>query len=298
MRTRFNILFFPLALTFLAVNLNACFSEPADSASSQVSVAGAETLREIGTDTILKMNPVQSSSLSDSQKCPLPAGTKIVLLPNPQGSDETHAFAQVQGLLPAECNAMGLSKGYVFKEHIRGSQATKLNVPYFCQMNNVRFRPSATCSNTALAMVLAFYGKNSLTGRGTLADQIFERHGILNSVHLIRSGALKEGFQASVQTPGSFETIKREIDAGRPVIVGGDFVGRVGHFVVVTGYDAQGFLVHDPYGKWDQSTVSPYDGYRTNLCNNGFSGKDRHYSYSAMRKAAGHLGFYLVTIRR
>jgi hypothetical protein len=294
---RCKFLFFPLALPFLVANLNACTSKLADSADSQVNAAASGESRELAVDSILKMKPVQSNLLNSEEKCPLPSGTKIIFLENPNGSDESHAFAEVQGLLPAECNAIGLSKGYIFKEHIQGSQTTRLNVPYFCQMHNVRFRPSATCSNTALAMVLAFYGKTSLTGRGTLADQIFERHGILNSVDLIRSGALKEGLQARVHIPGSFDTIKREIDAGRPVIVGGDFVGRVGHFVVVVGYDKEGFLVHDPYGKWDQSTVSPFDGYRSNLCNNGFSGKDRHYSYTAMRKAAGNLGFYLVTIR-
>lgn len=200
----------------------------------------------------------------------------------------------------------GFKLGYVFSEHVNlsgeiqteiNSGGRKLSVPYFCQLKNQNI-PSASCSNTALAMVLAYHGKPSITGKGTLADQILLKYGVPNSADRIRQTAINLGFKAKTLLPGTMNQIKQEIDNGRPVIVGADFVGNVGHFIVITGYDERGFFVNDPYGYWDQKTVSPYDGYKQQLCNNGYSGEKLHYSYEAMQRAAGNLGLYLVFIQR
>jgi Peptidase_C39 like family len=186
--------------------------------------------------------------------------------------------------------------GTLYSQTTTESQQKRLRVPYFCQMDNVVAPAGLSCSNTSLAMVAAFYGMKSISGKGTLADQIYSRFGLLRGWELIAPAAEKMGFKVKTSIPGTSDSIKDEINLGRPVIVGGDFVGKMGHFVVVTGYDQTGFWVNDPYGEWDQKTVSPANGYQFN-CFTGETGENRHYSYSAMDLAAGKEGFHLIFVR-
>lgn len=46
---------------------------------------------------------------------------------------------------------------------------------------------------------------------------------------------------------------------GLPVVVHGDFTPS-GHIAVVVGYDADGFVVHDPSGRWDGALRGSYAG--------------------------------------
>lgn len=41
--------------------------------------------------------------------------------------------------------------------------------------------------------------------------------------------------------------IKKELDQGRPVIVGANTPASINHWVLVTGYSGNQFLVHDPW---------------------------------------------------
>lgn len=175
------------------------------------------------------------------------------------------------------------------------SASKSLNVPYYCQMNNY-VEPYATCSNSSLAMVLDYKGKKSLGYSGNLAEQLYSKFGKLNSIQKISRAARSLGYTAQTRVPSSFDQIKNDINQGHPVIVGGDFVGSAGHYVVAIGYNSKGFIVHDPYGHWDQRTVSPNDGYGNYLCDRGHTGKNKVYSYSAMRRAAGQ-GFWTVTVK-
>jgi hypothetical protein len=69
------------------------------------------------------------------------------------------------------------------------------------------------------------------------------------------------------------------------VILGADFTGDVGHFVVIIGYNDQGFVVNDSAGKWDQASFSPADGYAGRRCSEGVSGAGVVYSYRAVVRA-------------
>jgi hypothetical protein len=174
--------------------------------------------------------------------------------------------------------------------------SVKLNVPYYCQMNN-RYEKTATCSNSSLAMVLEYHGKKSLGLSGKLPDQLYAKYGKLNSVDKISQTAKRLGFTTEKRVPSSFSQIKSSLDQSRPVIIGGDFVGSMGHFVVAIGYNEKGFIIHDPYGHWDEKTISPNDGYGQYLCNRGYTGSAKTYSYSAMKRAAGS-GFWTVTLKK
>jgi hypothetical protein len=65
------------------------------------------------------------------------------------------------------------------------------------------------------------------------------------------------GLNAQFHQDGTPESLKAEIDAGRPVAVGWLHHGPVsapsggGHWTVVIGYDDTGFWMNDPYGSCD-----------------------------------------------
>ena len=120
------------------------------------------------------------------------------------------------------------------------SASKSLNVPYYCQMDN-RVEPSATCSNSSLAMILDYKGKKSLGYSGNLAEQLYSKFGKLNSIQKISRAARSLGYTAQTRVPSSFDQIKNDINQGHPVIVGGDFSGSAGHYVVVIGYNSKDF---------------------------------------------------------
>ncbi len=253
------------------------------------------TSYEIDENTIIKKRAVPSADLAKEEMCSIPKGTKLVLVAKPTAAENSHVKVEIREGLPEKCDAAVFSSGLIFEAHILGIQQKRLKVPYFCQLNNAS-EPYATCNNTSLAMVLAYHGKTSLGGYGKLPDQIYAKFGKANSVEALKNVAQSLGFSSVYKKPGSMELIKQEIDAGNPVIVGADFTGSVGHFVVITGYDETGVWVNDPYGQWDQQTLSPNNGYHEKTCNNGYTGQDRHYSYRAMDRAGGGTGMFLVLV--
>jgi len=174
------------------------------------------------------------------------------------------------------------------------NRVVSLNVPYHCQLDN-RMEPYATCSNSSLAMVLKYKGVSKLGYSGNLSDQLYYKFGKLNSAAKIANAARRLGFKTTMRVPSSFSQIISDLRRGIPVIAGGDFVGRAGHYVVIKGLTHKGFIVHDPYGHWDEYTISPYDGYGKYTCKNGYTGKERTYSFAAMGKAAGQ-GFWTVSL--
>jgi hypothetical protein len=275
----------------------SCQSTENDRGVGETKAQSAPIILELAQDSFLKVRVAQEVDLLAAEKCALPQGTKLILASNPKESGASHIEVSIVGGLPDNCSKKEFTKGHVFEPHVLDQSRKILEVPYFCQMKNTVGKPSATCNNTALAMVAAYHGKASLSGSGSLPDQIFSRFGKPDSSEKIMLAAQKMGFMSEIKIPGSMEIIKSEIRAGRPVIVGADFVGEVGHFIVITGFNSEGFIVNDPYGKWDEVTISPADGYIQCHRPSG-SGKGLHYSYKAMKKAAGSLGLYLVLIRK
>ncbi len=258
----------------------------------------AKNVYEVEQTTMLKLKPEMSSELAAGEKCTLLMGAKLTLKAPPKEAYDSHLLLDIEKGLPQNCDKAKFSKSYIFEAHLFGNEQKRLTVPYFCQYNNA-YEPWATCNNTSLAMVISYFGKKSLDGsNGNLPDQIYRAYGKSNSIEAIRKTAQKMGFKVVTKKPGTMDDVKDAIDNGSPVIVGGDFTGGVGHFVVITGYDENGVWVHDPAGQWDQVTVSPNDGYGGRKCKFGYSGKDRHYSYRAMKRAAGSLGLYLDIISK
>lgn len=69
------------------------------------------------TNTLLKKTAVDSSELSvGSEKCNLPAGSKILLQSHPE-AEGSHLLVNTKEILPG----CGFSKGYVFRAHIEKS---------------------------------------------------------------------------------------------------------------------------------------------------------------------------------
>ena len=77
-------------------------------------------------------------------------------------------------------------------------------------------------------------------------------------------------------TNGSITDLKKELDRGHPVIVHGYFTSY-GHVLVILGYDAEGYYVHDPAGLWSESFKGGYPGSQL--------GKQVYYKKSSFEQA-------------
>jgi len=129
-----------------------------------------------------------------------------------------------------------------------------LSVPYYSQHDNASGRGYRECFSSSCAMVAAYYGKvkgddeyNSIrSGFGDTTDSNAQ-------VQALRSLGLKARFTTIMNE----QMLKEEIDAGRPVPCGWLHHGSLhspsggGHWSVVVGYNAKGYIFHDPYGRAD-----------------------------------------------
>jgi uncharacterized protein YvpB len=150
--------------------------------------------------------------------------------------------------------------------------ANPLTVPYFYQYNNF-YEPSATCGLTSAAMLLNYYSK------GVTPDGLYTRFGKAQgqSPEGLASIYSQYGLVSRSTRTGTEAMIKRQIDAGRPVVVHGWFTD--GHILVIIGYNSTGFVVNDPSGLWAGCYKCGYPN-RTSTNGRGIT-----YSYSSMRTA-------------
>jgi hypothetical protein len=152
-----------------------------------------------------------------------------------------------------------------------------LALPFFDQTND---GPDGWrhCQSSSVAMNLAFLG---VAGIKDDLDylRVVQRHGDTTQ-QAAHTAALAE-----LKAPGRFitscsmELAKAELDKGLGLAFGILHHGPVtapnggGHYIAIRGYDATGWLVHDPYGELD-------------LTNGGWShqgqgsGRNQHYSYA------------------
>lgn len=143
------------------------------------------------------------------------------------------------------------------------SAAITSAVPYFSQLDNQQ-RPHASCSITSLAMVTEYFGITQADDSGTVADALFDRFGLLQTVPTLSQGfnTLAEEASSPMRAigleQGTLVQLRAEAAAGRPSIVHGWFT-QPGHIVVVTGFDGDYYTVHDPYGQWDLQKWGSYD---------------------------------------
>ena len=158
-----------------------------------------------------------------------------------------------------------------------GAGTVSLALPFFDQTND---GPDGWrhCQSSSVAMNLAFLGVAGIRDDHDYL-KVIQRHGdtTQQAAHV---AALRE-----LKAPGRFITscsmavAKAELDRGMGLAIGILHHGPVtapnggGHYIAIRGYDASGWLVHDPYGELD-------------LVHGGWArqgqgaGRNQHYSFA------------------
>ena len=157
------------------------------------------------------------------------------------------------------------------------SGAVALALPFFDQTND---GPDGWrhCQSSSIAMNLAYLGVPCIKDDLDYL-KVVQRHGD-STQQAAHAAALSE-----LKAPGRFmtscsvERAKGELDRGFGMAFGILHHGRVsaptggGHYIAIRGYDATGWLVHDPYGELD-------------LVRGGWArqgqgaGRNQHYSFA------------------
>jgi GH24 family phage-related lysozyme (muramidase) len=172
-----------------------------------------------------------------------------------------------------------------------GGHPNPLNVPWFDQLNMDDGQGWRDCFSASSAMLAAYWGKEP---NENTYNHLRQHYGDSTSSDAQLAALRQLGLKADFHTDGSLDTLKSEIDAGRPVAVGWLHHGPVsapsggGHWTVVIGYDDTGVIMNDPYGSCD-------------LVNGGYpenhNGARQHYSFKNWRprwQPQGSGGWYLV----
>lgn len=160
--------------------------------------------------------------------------------------------------------------------------------PYFYQYNN-NLSPGTSCQNTAMAMVIKYYGATSET-----PDQITEyyqtkpQQTVSGWENTFNSEA--SHFELSVRDNGSeyytVQDMRDELAQNKPVVVHGYFTTD-GHVVVVLGFDGEYYYVHDPAGEWSQQYG--YGGYSGTNATEGIYVKYRKDAFESAISPDGYV---------
>lgn len=107
------------------------------------------------------------------------------------------------------------------------------------------------CGPTNLAMVVLYLTGDKTVNPKTVAEYAesagYSVPGSGSSWTLISEGCEHYGVHAT-EVPMAEDRIKAKLDAGCPIIINvgpGDFTDS-GHFMTLTGYDSEGFMINDP----------------------------------------------------
>jgi len=172
-----------------------------------------------------------------------------------------------------------------------------LQVPYFDQMLMDDGQGWRDCFSASCAMLACYWGKLKAKD-GNAYNHIRQKYGDSTDSNSQLQALRSLGLKPEFRTDGKPETLKAEIDAGRPVAVGWLHHGHVtapsggGHWTVVIGYDDRGFWINDPYGSCDLVG----GGYPGGGNPNDELGKRENYSYKNWLPRwmpAGSPGWYL-----
>jgi hypothetical protein len=128
---------------------------------------------------------------------------------------------------------------------VESAGGVELDVPYLCQYKN-SVAPGGTCQVTAFAM-----GYQFLTGRSIDPDYLaFDRFSFQSPDGVASHARKHYGLPGSyARTAGTEEEMKRELRAGRPIVL--NTCGTwSGHVVLIVGYNSEGWIVNDPAGRW------------------------------------------------
>ncbi len=151
-------------------------------------------------------------------------------------------------------------------------------LPYFYQYANAYY-PGASCQNTSMAMVLAYYGWSGKPDHITQAFGKNQAQSPAGLASIFNYYAKKIGVARRLRahTSGTLSKVHELLAQGKPVIVHGYFTGS-GHVVVITGYDGAHYTVNDPAGRWNQAFKGGYSGGST-------AGHRVRYGAAAFRRA-------------
>lgn len=142
-----------------------------------------------------------------------------------------------------------------------------LAVPYFNQVDNYR-DAHRTCNSSSCAMCLEFLKPGTLKGAKGDDAYVQKVFAIGDSTdHEVQTRVLASyGVKSHFSYNLSFADIDRELDAGRPLVIGILHRGSLsaptgGHMVVVRGKtpDQKGYFINDPYGSLNDSYTGPVE---------------------------------------
>lgn len=251
--------------------------------------------------TVFKLKPVQAVDLPADQKEEISAGQLFDL--HSYKTEGSHIKIALRDIKFKERNTW-----YAFSDHVRlvtsqeeaveaqhqvsppSTGATPLETrikdfPYLPQTDN-RLNPSGACNVTSMAMCLTHFGMKP-TQEAQLEDEFYQfmidrgrsRHDPYDLKWLVEQKGYKDDFRPNA----TVDEIKKWVAQGKPAVIHGYFT-RFGHIIVLVGYNADGFIVHDPYGEyWDS-------GYDINTDGNKTKGKGLTYSYSLIERTCSPEG--------
>jgi len=148
-----------------------------------------------------------------------------------------------------------------------------LSVPYQSQNDNASGTGYRECFSSSMAMIAMYWGK---VQNDDEYNSVRSKFGDSTSAEAQLACLRSLGLNPSFVTNASTQTLRNEIDSGRPVGVGWLHHGLVsapsggGHWTVVVGYYADGVIMNDPNGEADLV----YGGYTNNM-----NGAKLEYSY-------------------
>ena len=232
--------------------------------------------------TILKTLPLQSSVLTANETFSVEAGQSFALA-NYERGHRGHYRVTLQDAI------RGNRVWYAFEEHVQliegnrtltqpqqPAASVRLNVPFKSQLDNF-YNPHGSCNVTSIAMCLRYLGVPRYDNRYRqfedelyrwCLDRGYSRHNPEHLARVVRDYKRKDDFTYW----GTIERCQNHLRGGNPCVIHGYFTS-FGHIIVLVGFDANGFIVHDPYGEWFST------GYRTDK-----SGAFLHYSYNLIRR--------------
>ena len=130
----------------------------------------------------------------------------------------------------------------------------KLDVGYEYQNDNASGTGYRECFSSSCAMLARFWGKVTCDDE---YNKIRQQYGDSTDANAQLSALKSLGLSPLFRTDGNSNSIKQEIDDGRPLAVGWLHKGSVnaptggGHWSVVVGYTDDAFILHDPNGDAD-----------------------------------------------
>ena len=163
--------------------------------------------------------------------------------------------------------------GQKFRDKPEVASENPLLVEWQSQNDNASGTGYRECFSSSMAMIAMFWGK---VQNDDEYNTIRSKHGDTTDASAQLAALRSLGLNPSFVTNASIQTIKNEIDFGRPVGVGWLHHGSSsapsggGHWSVVIGYNERGVIMNDPNGEANLAA----GGYTDNL-----NGASQTYSY-------------------